>query len=208
MCQTQENIMRSDRVKSRKSLVVSHESKNPKKQMYRVIPIILLVFLLFACKNGSSSNHLPHNVMQKILLDINLAEAYSVNIKDSVRRSSMKNTDSLAGFYITIFKHYNITAEEFAASLEWYKAHPEELDSMYNKMLPVATRMQVKIPEPPKPVMKADTTIANKIDSSRKIDTIIKSKVDTVKKRKPHVKKKIKADPATIKNNPQQEKLP
>ena len=120
----------------------------------------------------------------------------------------MKNTDSLAGFYITIFKHYNITAEEFAASLEWYKAHPEELDSMYNKMLPVATRMQVKIPEPPKPVMKADTTIANKIDSSRKIDTIIKSKVDTVKKRKPHVKKKIKADPATIKNNPQQEKLP
>ena len=120
----------------------------------------------------------------------------------------MKNTDSLAGFYITIFKHYNITPEEFATSLEWYKAHPEELDSMYNKMLPVATRMQVKIPEPPKPVMKADTALANKTDSTGKIDSIAKIKVDTVKKKKPPVKKKTKANSAAIKSKAPEGELP
>ena len=80
--------------------------------------------------------------MQKVLLDINLAEAYSQNIKDSLHRRGSKNIDSLAVFYKDIFEHYHITKEQFAQSMDWYKSHPEDLDTVYNKMIPVVLKWQ------------------------------------------------------------------
>ena len=80
--------------------------------------------------------------MQKVLLDVNLAEAYSLTIKDSLHRRGSKNLDSLAVFYKDIFAHYHITKEQFTVSLDWYKNHPEELDTIYNNMLPIATKWQ------------------------------------------------------------------
>lgn len=112
--------------------------------MWRAMFIAFFVLLSVACRHRLGNDHLPQQEMQKILLDINLAEVYSINIKDSVHRSSIKNTDSLSVFYKTIFDHYKITPEQFNNSLEWYKSHPEELDSVYDKMIPVATRWQNK----------------------------------------------------------------
>lgn len=96
-----------------------------------------------SCNNGSyNGSHLPPKVMQKVLLDITMAENYSSMIRDSLHKRNDKNVDSLAVFYKDIFAHYKITQEEFKESLKWYKNHPATLDSIYNNLLPVVTKWQ------------------------------------------------------------------
>ncbi len=85
--------------------------------------------------------------MQKILLDVNLAESFSITVKDTLHRGGTKNLDSLAVYYKDIFAHHHITAEEFTSSLAWYKDHPDELDTLYNNIIPVVGKMQ-NLPKP------------------------------------------------------------
>ena len=99
---------------------------------------ILGICVFISCKNGlkgSSTDHLPPKVMEKLLMDINLAESYCVMVKDSMHRGGTKNLDSLAAYYKTIFAHYNITEAQFTQNLEWYKNHPADLDTIYNEQL-------------------------------------------------------------------------
>ena len=134
--------------------------------MLRLSLILLSFSILVACKQGAPKDHLPADVMQKVLLDINTAEAYSVDIKDATHKIGIKNTDSLSVFYKTIFDHYKITSAQFDQSLEWYKAHPDDLDSGYAKMIPVAATWQTKanaIPITP----KKDTASAAQATSAR-----------------------------------------
>ena len=90
--------------------------------------------------------------MEKVLLDVNVAESYSAMVKDSLHRVGSKNTDSLTAYYKDIFAHHKITAEQFSTSLNWYKAHPAQLDSIYNNMIPVVQKWQTRpIPALPAP---------------------------------------------------------
>jgi hypothetical protein len=106
--------------------------------------LLLLCVLTFSCKNKSTDtgSRIPAKTMQKVLLDINLAEAYSAIVKDTSHRTAGKNADSLASYYHNILKHYNITSKEFEESLNWYKAHPDKLDTLYNGVIPLITTMQ------------------------------------------------------------------
>jgi len=125
--------------------------------MHKILLVSLSLFMLLSCKQKStySGDHLSRDVMQKVMLDINLAEAYSISAKDSLHRIGAKNVDSLSAFYKRIFDHYKITEQEFNTSLEWYKSHPEELDSIYAHIIPIANRLQAQLPPsktPPPPV--------------------------------------------------------
>jgi len=111
----------------------------------RVIPIALAaLILLFACRSKTRNygDHISPKTMENILLDINMAEAYSLMVKDSLHKGGSKNSDSLAAYYKYIFDHYHITNEEFNENYDWYKSHPEDLDSIYTAMIPVITRWQ------------------------------------------------------------------
>jgi hypothetical protein len=112
---------------------------------------VLLAALLGSCKPTvqQPENLIPRNVMEKVMLDVNLAESYSNMVKDSLHQAGTKNPDSLTLYYKDIFNHYKITAGQFNTSLNWYKAHPDLLDSMYNNMVPVVTRLQTKAAVPP-----------------------------------------------------------
>jgi Domain of unknown function (DUF4296) len=112
----------------------------------RILIIFFAFFLFLSCKNksGYSGDHLPPKVMQKVLLDINLAEGYTSNLKDSLHKAGVKNYDSLGVYYKQIFDHYKITEQQFTESLDWYKNHPSELDTIYNNMLPIVTKWQAQ----------------------------------------------------------------
>jgi len=73
--------------------------------------------------------------MEKILLDVNIAETYCTLMRDSTHRAGTKNIDSLSLYYKTIFDHYHVSSDDFSKSLAWYKNHPEALDSVYTKMI-------------------------------------------------------------------------
>ena len=106
------------------------------------IPILLFLLSVCACRS-KEENHLSAKEMQQILFDIHLAEAYSMVLQpDSLHKTTERNMDSLATYYVTIFKHYHITSTEFEQSMDWYKKHPEELDSVYTRMIPEMSKLE------------------------------------------------------------------
>ncbi|MBS1588481.1 MAG: DUF4296 domain-containing protein [Bacteroidetes bacterium] len=106
--------------------------------------VIILIILLGACKE-KEVGHLSPAQMQGLLLDIHLAESYSMSLRpDSNHRSPEKNMDSLAVFYQSIFHKHHISDTEYRASLHWYREHPELLDSVYTNMIPTLTQMGAK----------------------------------------------------------------
>jgi len=75
-------------------------------------------------------------------MDVSLAETYSTMTSDNQHTRGVKNSDSLSVYYKTIFAHYDITQNEFDESMQWYKAHPEELDTVYSHMIATIGKMQ------------------------------------------------------------------
>jgi hypothetical protein len=106
--------------------------------------LLFAVTLATSCKNADAGNHLPAKQMEKILLDISLAESYSTMVKDSTHAFGTKNYDSLTVYYKEVFEHHKVTSAQFSESLAWYKSHPTELDSIYADLLPKVIRIQSK----------------------------------------------------------------
>ena len=104
-----------------------------------LIALCMVGVMLVSC-HRNMGDHIPPKIMSKILFDINIAESYSITLKDTLHRNGIKNTDSLATFYKDIFAHYNITQQQFETSMTWYKEHPEDLDTMYVNMLPALSK--------------------------------------------------------------------
>jgi hypothetical protein len=112
----------------------------------RLLCLAMCLLLMASCKYKpkKKEDHLPRELMQKALLDVNIAEAYSTLVKDSTYNKTVgKNFDSLAVYYKSILAHHKISAEAFSNSLNWYKQNPDEMDSIYVKMIPVAEKITV-----------------------------------------------------------------
>jgi len=117
------------------------------KQLFSVLFILFTASLILSSCNTKPKfigNHLSPRVMQNLLVDINLAEAYSTYVKDSLHPAGAKNIDSLSVYYKDVFTHYNITKEQFTESLNWYKNNPADLDTLYSKMVLTIAKMQGK----------------------------------------------------------------
>lgn len=109
--------------------------KLPALRTSSVIVFLLLIATLWSsCKQGQEEPPIPERTMQQILLDMHIAEAYSMGLGDSTNRFK-KNYDSLAVFYKSVLKHYNISFEEFNKAMEWYEERPVLIDSLYGKVL-------------------------------------------------------------------------
>ncbi|HXS36257.1 MAG TPA: DUF4296 domain-containing protein [Flavipsychrobacter sp.] len=112
--------------------------------MKKYILLLLLPLAITACT--PKSDHIPPKQMKKIMLDINLAESYSsISKKDTAHKIAIKNPDSLAFYYKEILAHYKISQQEFAQSMQWYKEHPEDLDSIYAAIIPELSKDQAVI---------------------------------------------------------------
>lgn len=115
-----------------------------------MIVAVVLSLTVVSCKDNNpySGDHLSSKMMQKVMLDINLAESYSSIEKDSLHKHGEKNLDSLSAHYRDIFAHYKITKEQFIESLNWYKNHSDVMDTLYANMMPVVTKWQEKNAKP------------------------------------------------------------
>lgn len=108
---------------------------------YLLITAFAAIMLLHSCKpNDSKKAPISREKMQQILTDINIAEVYSSMVIDSTHKGGTRNTDSLAAYYHYIFEHHHITKEEFDKGMVWYRAHPDEMDSVVNGIMPVVER--------------------------------------------------------------------
>jgi hypothetical protein len=95
---------------------------------------VVAFVILLSC--NPKPNKIPDDVLsqkniEKILIDISMAESYSQIAKDTLHRAGIKDIDSLAVYYKVIFDHHHITKDQFDKSMDWYKSHPDLLDTVY-----------------------------------------------------------------------------
>lgn len=88
---------------------------------------------LLSCQQ-KGDEHLPPAKMEQIMFDISIAESYSTKARDNSNFGGVKNMDSLAGYYTEILAHHKVSAEQFSQSLNWYKNHPDNIDSIYTHL--------------------------------------------------------------------------
>lgn len=80
-----------------------------------------------------------------MLIDLYYAESYSAMVDDSAHQFRAKNLDSLAHYYKEIQAHYNVSDTAFIKSIDWYKNHPEQMDSAYAKMIVHVSEVETKL---------------------------------------------------------------
>jgi hypothetical protein len=106
---------------------------------------LLLTLVVVSCNQQKPADIIPNDTMQKMLVDLYYAEAYSAMVNDSLHQFRTKNQDSLAHYYKEIQSHYNVSDTLFFKSVNWYKTHPEEMDSAYAKMIVHISEIETKL---------------------------------------------------------------
>lgn len=108
--------------------------------------LLIVSFAFSACSDRNDPPIAPGK-MRDLLFDLQTAEAYS-NGKfegDTLgQKANIKNPDTLAYYYATVFKHHNISQAEFEQALNWYFNHPDELTAVYTKVIDTATYFKTK----------------------------------------------------------------
>ncbi len=103
--------------------------------------IFCLAVTLVSCRK--SKNTMPEGIvkpdrMVEVLADIHLAEAWVFEQK-MLPEKARKWLDF---YYDVVFRIHHVTREEFTASLDFYRQHPETLDKIYEE---VVTRLNVEM---------------------------------------------------------------
>ena len=95
---------------------------------------ISVLFALSSCR--PDVYHLSPDKMEKVISDIQLAEvAATMAGYDTAQKTTMMSNDSLAVFYAEVLKHHEISLLQFRQSLDWYRQHPDQLDTIYHKAM-------------------------------------------------------------------------
>ncbi len=94
--------------------------------------LLFFVLLSAACKKGGAP--LSEDKMAAVLADIHIAEMRSTQApRDSVANTGVRNIDTLAVWYNSVFQHHNLSRGQFRDAMKWYEAHPVALDSVYKR---------------------------------------------------------------------------
>jgi hypothetical protein len=105
--------------------------------------LLSLPFFLLACQQKDQAP-ISREKMEQLVLDLHMAEVYSSVGRDSLHSVSVKKMDSLAVYYKDVLHHHNITQEQYIAIVDWYKINPEELDSVYARVIPRMSELEAK----------------------------------------------------------------
>lgn len=105
----------------------------------RYFTIIFCAIALFSScevEDTIPATNIQAKTFENILYDMQMADVYSQSVrKDTTENYGQKNQDSLSRYYNEIFKHYNVTYDQFNTTMQWYKEHPMNLDTIYNNVL-------------------------------------------------------------------------
>jgi len=113
---------------------------------------VAFLLLLASCKPQNNNTPIAPGEMEKLLMDVQLAEVYSTMVaRDTAKHQALANQDSLALYYKSVLAHHHTTAEKFEQSLYWYRQHPEQLDTIYihtvNRLSNMERKTGVRLPK-------------------------------------------------------------
>ncbi|KAA5532279.1 DUF4296 domain-containing protein [Taibaiella lutea] len=155
------------------------------------IILIVLLTLQLGCKSLPDNPPVAPEKMSKVLLDMQIAETYSLGLGDSVTNKFEKNYDSLSVFYRSVLKKYDISFEDFKDAMQWYEARPLKMDSLLsnvlNQLSEIKAKEKIKNYDPNaenKPVINVDSLNKHKDTSIKKDLRKRQNLTDTTTKRR------------------------
>lgn len=118
--------------------------------MRRSYLFLLLLVAVTSCNSQDSKRQkeeppIPISKMEDIVIDLHLAEVYSSITRDSNHMVTIKNIDSLALYHRDVIAHHNLSLDQLNDITEWFKYHPEQLDTVYNRIIPRITEMEARL---------------------------------------------------------------
>lgn len=111
---------------------------------FKLTTMLGIGLLTFGNSCSQETKPLSTEKMSTILTEMHVAEAYSQFVGRDSLQSGMKNLDSIKYFDAAILKENNTTETELRQSIDWYKNHPDLLDSVYQQVLTNISIWQVK----------------------------------------------------------------
>lgn len=115
--------------------------------MRAILTAFMVCVILSSCNESKPNDILDAHQMEAVLTDIYLAEANSTLVNDSAHTIRNRNIDSLAVYYKAILTHHNISKEKLTKSVDWYKRNPEDLDTIYARVITDLSRLQSQHPQ-------------------------------------------------------------
>ncbi len=142
-------VMKNSKFKSM-SIFKTTNIVNLKRQSIQFM-ILLGLFglggLATACQENVQSDipasPIPLNKMVKVLTDIHIAE--SVNQQVVIKRDTLFEKKKMEHRYEDVFKVHGITGSEYEKAFQYYIAHPDSFDLIYERILDTLTVMSTKL---------------------------------------------------------------
>lgn len=131
--------------------------------MRRLIWVLATVIMLFGCKSKIPKDIIVPDKMQKILYDIHVADGYvsTILLPDSSKKVA-------AAYYKGIYKKFEIDSAQYNKSMEYYYAHPKDLDKIYKNI---------------------SKTLESQKKKLEKVDSLQKAKIEKLRVEKEKLKK-------------------
>lgn len=82
--------------------------------------------------------------MSKVLLKMHLAESYAQALPKKDNSTVHKDPDSLLKYHTIILDEFHISKVTFEKNINYYKKHPDLLDSIYQLVLADVAILQAK----------------------------------------------------------------
>jgi len=105
--------------------------------------IVIICFFLLACSNPTKKN--PHGIIDEtvfvnVLKDLHLAEANFELFKTN--GNEVAQNTLLHQAYQEIYSKYKIDENRFQYTIDYYANHPEQLESIYDKVIKELTELR------------------------------------------------------------------
>lgn len=116
--------------------------------MKKIIPFLLILIVITSCYNENKADpivpapFIAEDTLINILTDIQLAEAVITFSKQRKIANKQSLNDSV---YNVILEHYNLTAEQLNANLNYYNHDPKNMQRIYDEVLSNLSTMQSEI---------------------------------------------------------------
>ncbi len=100
--------------------------------------VLLLLVSALSCHRWSGRYIIPEKKFIDVLVDIHLADGMAM---DNMRYNEAYVLDS-ASLYESVFNKYNITRAQFDSTMQYYSAHPDDFQQLYNTLTARLKRME------------------------------------------------------------------
>ena len=93
--------------------------------------VCLITVGMLACNNKEDAPKIPADKFEKILVDMQAAEIYSVAVASLDKQELAKSDqDTLTKYYGILLQHHNVSFEDVQQTLNWYFEHPNEYSTL------------------------------------------------------------------------------